>query len=196
MYIPEHFNISDVEEVTRFINTNGFGQLVSQVNGHLFATHLPFLFQSDQQKLRAHMAKANPQWHDLNRQDVLVVLAGPHAYVSPSWYSDPGVPTWNYQPVHVYGTAYCITDSEQLQSIVDDLTHEHESRLDSPWAADYETTKLRGIVGIEITIREIQCKYKLSQNRSAKEQVDIAGQLCSLGHDSLADAMTGKQIKD
>ncbi len=190
MYIPKHFNISEVEEVTRFIQANAFGQLVSHVKGHLFATHMPFLFQSDRQKLRAHVSKANPQWQELDTQEVLVILPGAHAYVSPSWYSDPGVPTWNYQAVHVYGTATCFSDSARLQNIVEDLTNEHESRLDTPWTADYDTSKLRGIVGIEITIREIQCKYKLSQNRTDEERQEITKQLQLLDNNCLATAMS------
>ena len=196
MYSPKRFDVADVEEVSRFINANAFGQLVSQLDGHLFATHLPFLFQSDQARLRAHMAKANPQWQELDEQEVLVILAGPHAYVSPSWYSEAGVPTWNYQAVHIYGAASCFTDSDRLQDIVEDLTREHESQLEEPWAANYETSKLRGIVGIEIEIREIQCKYKLSQNRSDEERKEITRRLANSGHTSLARAMMGVKAED
>jgi transcriptional regulator len=65
----------------------------------------------------------------------------------------------------------------------------HESNFAEPWQASYDDNMLRGIVGIEISINEIQCKYKLSQNRSAAEQETVALQLKQQGEISLAEAM-------
>lgn len=118
MYIPDHFSVTDGEEVDRFIERNGFGQLISTVANNLFATHLPLLYQRDEKKLLGHITRANPQWQDLDGQKVLVILAGPHDYVSPSWYADPGVPTWNYQAVHNRGNAE-LADAMQLTLITD-----------------------------------------------------------------------------
>jgi len=137
MYIPEHFQVNDSKEIDRFIASNGFGQLISTVTGGLFATHLPLLYQSDAKKLVGHLARANPQWQELEGQRVLVILSGPHDYVSPSWYSDPGVPTWNYQAVHITGVAKCLTAPEQLEPIVRELTSQYESRFESPWVPTF-----------------------------------------------------------
>ncbi len=189
MYIPDHFLVNDSKEIDRFIVSNGFGQLISTVAGGLFATHLPLLYQSDAKKLLGHIARANPQWQELEGQRVLVILPGPHDYVSPSWYSDPGVPTWNYQAVHITGVAKCLTAPEQLEYIVRELTSQYESHFESPWVPTFETSKIRGIVGIEIAIEEIQCKYKLSQNRSVAERCNVALQLQDAGNVALAVAM-------
>ena len=190
MYIPKHFSVTDDHQIVQFIKQNAFGQLVSKLDGKLFATHMPFMLSDDHKRLIGHIAKTNPQWQQLTNQDVLVTLQGPHAYVSPSWYSSVGVPTWNYQAVHIYGTAQCVSDDEQLPEIGEGLTKLHESGFASPWQPKYETGKLRGIVGIEITIREIQCKFKLSQNREPKERLEIAKQLQAMGNTERAEAMS------
>ncbi len=189
MYIPQHFLIDSQQESERFIKHNGFAQLISVVDGALFATHLPLLHQSEERKLLGHIARANPQWYGLDGQPVLVIFAGPHDYVSPSWYSAPGVPTWNYQAVHVTGVAKSLHDPAQLESIITALTSQYESRFESPWVPSYEASKVRGIVGIEIAIEQIQCKYKLSQNRSESDRRNVASQLRSAGNPALADAM-------
>lgn len=189
MYIPEHFLVTDGEEIDRFIEGNGFGQLISTVANNLFATHLPLLYQRDEKKLRGHIARANPQWQGLDGQQVLVILAGPHDYVSPSWYIDPGVPTWNYQAVHISGRAKTLTDTESLESIITALTAQYESGFDTPWVPGWQASKIKGIVGIEIEIEQILCKYKLSQNRSGEERHNVAQQLRDRGNAALADAM-------
>jgi transcriptional regulator len=168
---------------------HSFGQLTSHVDGQIFASHLPLLLSDDGKKLLGHLARANPQWSQLEDQQVLVVFQGPHSYVSPSWYSQPGVPTWNYQAVHVYGHVQCLHDSERLRQIVEELTRINESGFDSPWQTNYDIRQLQGIVGLEIEIEQIQCKYKLSQNRQQQERTDVADQLENLGELSLAAAM-------
>jgi transcriptional regulator len=189
MYIPKHFAINDSAEIDRFITENGFGELISSVNGALFATHLPLLYSPAKRLLRGHIARANPQWQELAGQRVLVILSGAHGYISPSWYSDPGVPTWNYQAVHLTGIATFTDDPSSLHEIVTGLTAQYEARLPAPWTPDYDAAKLRGIMGIEIAIENIECKYKLSQNRSAIEQARATEELRRAGNRALADAM-------
>ena len=189
MFIPQHFSVSDENEKLEFIRMHSFGQLTSHVDGQIFASHLPLLLSDDGKKLLGHLARANPQWSQLEDQQVLVVFQGPHSYVSPSWYSQPGVPTWNYQAVHVYGHVQCLHDSERLRQIVEELTRINESGFDSPWQTNYDIRQLQGIVGLEIEIEQIQCKYKLSQNRQQQERTDVADQLENLGEPSLAAAM-------
>jgi transcriptional regulator len=51
---------------------------------------------------------------------------------------------------------------------------------------------LKHIVGFEIEITQIQCKYKLSQNRSEQDLNSVIKQLQNRGSKTLADA--GKVI--
>ena len=58
---------------------------------------------------------------------VLVTLRDGHTYVSPSWHESSGVPTWNYQAVHVEGVAQNFTDSEKLEHVLGTSTKANES---------------------------------------------------------------------
>ncbi|MDA0279005.1 MAG: FMN-binding negative transcriptional regulator [Proteobacteria bacterium] len=189
MYIPKHFEITDKTEVSKFIKANSFGQLISVIDTAIVSTHVPFLFDAESRVLMCHIAKANPQWQQIQKQKVLVTLQGEHAYVSPNWYESAGVPTWNYQAVHIEGIAESFTDPEKLKRVVDTLTEQNESDYPNPWEPDYAASMLRGIVGIEIAITSIQCKYKLSQNRSVRDQFNVQEQLADGGHEALANAM-------
>jgi transcriptional regulator len=189
MYIPKHFEIINEAEISKFIEANSFGQLISLHDSAIISTHMPFLFDAGNRVLIGHLAKANPQWQQIQKQKVLVTLQGDHSYVSPSWYESAGVPTWNYQAVHIEGIAESFTDPGKLKHVVDTLTEQNESGYQNPWKPDYAASMLRGIIGIEITITSIQCKFKLSQNRSAQDQSNVQEQLTHGRHEALADAM-------
>lgn len=189
MYTPQHFEVTDKDKALAFIKANVFGQLISMVNGRLFSSHLPFYLADDGLSLICHVAKKNPQWQGIEDQEVLISFQGPHDYVSPSWYSSPGVPTWNYQVLHVYGRPRLIHDIEKLSDIVAELTRLHESGFDKPWTPEYRDALLNAIVGIEIPIDEIQCKYKLGQNRTEADRRQVSDELESRGSVQLAQAM-------
>ena len=189
MYIPKHFEISDETEISKFIEANSFGQLISLIDTEIVSTHIPFLFDAESRVLLAHMAKANPQWQQIQEQKVLVTLQGEHAYISPCWYESAGVPTWNYQAVHIRGIAESFTDPKKLKRVVDKLTEQNESGYPDPWQSDYAASMLRGVIGIEISITSIQCKFKLSQNRSVQDQSNVKVQLANRGHEALANEM-------
>ena len=189
MYIPRHFEVTDDDQIIAFIEANGFGQLISSVQGKLFSSHIPFLLSSDRLKLVGHLAKQNPQHNDIDNQEVLVSLQGPHSYISPSWYSSPGVPTWNYQAVHIYGVCQVFVDREKIKLLVDSLTRKYESSFQIPWQPDYKASMLGAIIGIEVTIDDIQCKFKLSQNRPAEDKEQVIEQLSKSGSINLASAM-------
>ena len=138
------------------------------------------------------MARIKSQWQQIDNQKVLVCLNGPHDYISPSWYDTPGVPTWDYQTVHIYGEARCTDDPETLKKLVDQLSTIHESGFEKPWEIDYKESMLRGIIGIEIDIQDIQCKFKLSQNRSLEEQQKISAKLKARGNSALAQSIPFK----
>jgi transcriptional regulator len=189
MYVPEHFKVSEQEEIFSFLEANAFGQLISLQDNRLTASNLPFLLSSDRKQLRCHLARQNRQWQQLGDQQVLVAFLGPHDYISPSWYQTPGVPTWNYQALHVYGHCRVFDAAEELASLVDSLSRRYESAFETPWEPQYRDAMLKAIIGVEISIDEIQCKYKLSQNRPAADQQGAIEKLENLGSESLAQAM-------
>ena len=189
MYVPKHFEVSDRAEIFDFVEANAFGQLISLVDDRPFATHLPFLLSEDRASLLCHLARQNPHWQTLAGQSVLITFLGPHDYVSPSWYQNPGVPTWNYQAVHIYGRCEVFDDSERLAGVVEALSAVYESGFEKPWQPQYRDAMLKAIVGVEITIDEIEAKYKLSQNRPTADQPGVVEHLEQRGAADLAAAM-------
>jgi transcriptional regulator len=189
MYVPKHFEVSDADEIFEFVDANAFGQLISRQDGEIVASHLPFLVAANRQQLHCHLARQNPQWQQLEGQRVLITFQGAHDYVSPSWYETAGVPTWNYQAVHVYGRCRVFEEAERLAEVVDALSQRYESTFETPWQPQYRDAMLKAIIGVEITIDEVQCKYKLSQNRPTTDQQGVVDRLDQLGSKSLASAM-------
>lgn len=177
MYIPAHFRCTDLDVLATVIDDNSFGTLVTMDEGRPFATHVPFVYERAEGLLHCHVARANPQWqHAASGNDVMAIFTGPHGYISPTWYVSAGVPTWNYVAVHVYGSARTIDDAAALGRHVETLAARHE-RGESPWVPNYDPRRLQGIVGIEIRIKEIEGKLKLSQNRSSEDRARVAAAL-------------------
>jgi transcriptional regulator len=127
------------------------------------------------------MARANPHWRQIEQgAPVLLVITGPQAYVSPSWYASKAehgkvVPTWNYSAVHLTGRAEVREDGEWLRRAVDDLVERHEAHRREPWSssdapAKYIAGQLRAIVGVEVHVERVEGKAKLSQNRSDEDR--------------------------
>ena len=144
----------------------------------MWACSTPFLLDFDRGSkgvLQAHMARANPQWREFaDHPEVMVIFQGPHAYISPSYYSsDFAVPTWNYAAIHVYGTAAPIEDEDRLRTILERLVKTSEAATGPTWAISWDDDRndqlLGAIVGFEIEITEIEGKFKLNQNRPVED---------------------------
>lgn len=191
MFIPNAFKQTDEAEIFTFIQSNAFGQIISSNDGKLLSSHIPFLLSDDKKKLIGHLTKVNPQVQDIQNQSVLISLQGAHDYISPSWYEGKGVPTWNYQAVHIYGECKTFDDPDQLKQVVDSLTEKYEAQFEKPWQPDYKAAMLGAIIGFEVTITDIQAQYKLSQNKSESDRKRIIEALEKLGSIDLANVMKG-----
>ncbi|MGX9567660.1 MULTISPECIES: FMN-binding negative transcriptional regulator [Pseudomonas] len=186
MYNPKAFAVEDLLQLQQMMVDCRLAVLITHGEHGLQASHLPLLLDTQQGpngSLYGHMARANPQWRDLQAgAEALVIFAGADAYVSPDLYPSKAehgkvVPTWNYQAVHAYGTAEVFNDPERLRNLVGALTDRHESGRALPWSiddapAEYIDSMLRAIVGFALPIQRLEGKRKLSQNRSP---VDAAG---------------------
>ncbi|WP_270182310.1 FMN-binding negative transcriptional regulator [Alkalihalobacillus sp. CinArs1] len=203
MYIPKHFKVTDFVEIKDFIQRNSFGTIVTTEEGKPIATHLPLELhkQGDDYYLTGHFASANPQWKTFGDDPVLVMYQGPHAYISSSWYKDENVPTWNYQAVHVYGTASIMTEQE-LQENLKALLQKYEKHRESGalWEKLSQKTKnqIKGIVGFKVKVLEVQAAYKLSQNRSEDDYDNIIDKLDKendLNSQQLSEVMNDRKRK-
>lgn len=187
MYILPAFREDRIEALHELILRHPLGLLTTAGESGLAATPLPFLVHAGEGKngtLRAHMARANPHWRELQGgAECLVVFMGPQGYVTPSWYrtkqeTQKVVPTWNYVCVQVWGRPRIVEDAAWLRRQLDDLTHAREHARPAPWAVsdapeDYIAAQMKAIVGIEIPIERIEGKWKLSQNRPEADQAGV-----------------------
>jgi len=190
VYIPQHYEEQDPAALRALIEAYPLGAWVTPDDGGIVVNHIPFLIDAQRGAfgtLVGHVAKANPVWRSLtDEHESVVIFRGPEAYVSPSWYPSKAehgkvVPTWNYAAVNAFGSARAIHEQAWLLGLVERLTAIHESRRAAPWKvsdapSDYIARRLQAIVGIEIPIRRIEGKWKVSQNQSpADRQGIVAG---------------------
>ncbi|MDP4148326.1 MAG: FMN-binding negative transcriptional regulator [Bacteroidota bacterium] len=187
MYIPRRYEEKDKEKIFRFIREYSFGILISTKDGLPVGTHIPLLLHRNaagEDVLTGHISRGNEQKSTLtDGATVLVIFNGPHAYVSPRWYTRLNVPTWDYIAVHVYGQIRIIQGAE-LKDALSRLTDNYEQHQPHPVKMDEIPEKtldddLRGILGFEIGIREIQAAYKLSQNRDEESYHNVITQLAA-----------------
>ena len=186
MYTPNHFKQPDHQIVQSFIRENGFGTLISHVEGQLWASHIPLQLSDDTKFLSWHIARGNKSWKSFdNENEVLAIFQGPHTYISSSWYDHENVPTWNYIAVHVYGKLRIVEGDELYQSLKSMLDH-YEAHVEHPVTMEslsepYLKSHLGAVVGFEIAISKIEASFKLSQNRDAKNHQSIIKHLEQIG---------------
>lgn len=188
MYTPRAFAETDLQWLDRLMARDAFVTLVSTDAGEPFASHLPVLYSRHGNRVlvEGHWAGANPQARHAGT--ALMIVHGPHAYVSPGWYADKEqadrVPTWNYAVAHLAGRLEASTDEAFLAGIVDRLSRQHESALGSDWRYQHEREgqrrQLRGIVGFRFEPERIELKFKLSQNHPATNVRGAAAGLAAM----------------
>jgi len=203
MYVPVHFAADDAE-VRELLAQPGAADLVTATTSGLTATLLPFVYEptvGEHGALLGHVARNNDQWRQEVLGDALVIVRGPDAYVSPSWYASKAehgrvVPTWNYVTAHVYGRLVVHDDPDWVGALVRRLTDRYE--VDNPmrWSVDdapatFVAGQLRAIVGVELVISRVEAKAKLSQNRLA---ADIDGVI--IGLEARGDTATADAVRD
>jgi transcriptional regulator len=205
VYVPDHFAAPGDAAVAELLAQHGAADLITATDSGLLATLLPFSYdpnRGERGALLGHVARNNDQWRLPAIGEALVIVRGPDAYVSPTWYASTAehgrvVPTWNYITAHVYGNLIVHDDVAWLSALVRRLTEKHESGKTPRWSVDdapgsYISGQLRAIVGMEIAITRVEAKWKLSQNRSA---ADAEGVVTALQAGTPADQAVGEQMR-
>jgi transcriptional regulator len=178
MYLPRLFAVDDLPQLHAFMEQFSFASLVTQNQGALIASHIPFVLDREagaSGRLRGHVAVANPQLaHLKSGSEALVMFQGPHMYISPSWYASPeNVPTWNYIAVHAYGRPRML-DRAGLIVLLKDLARQNERSFERPWDFDTQAAwiekLLPQIAAFEIPIERLEGKFKLNQNRTPADR--------------------------
>ena len=203
-YIPKHFEFHGLREKHDFIDKYNFGQLICTHGENLNIAFLPFLLNRTSfplGSLQCHVAKNNSIWQDITKSRITAIFSGPHAYISPCWYSsEDQVPTWNYSAVFAEGQVRLLDDN-QLAPLLIKLTNSEENRTwnNIKWStrkvgASKYGSMMRAIVGIELQIEKIYGKLKMSQNRSSEDRAGAVQGLLESSYES--HAAVAKMIKE
>lgn len=174
------FTLTDEAELRRLIEQNPWITLVSHTSNGLVASHYAVLLDDSRDELAivGHVGRPDERLHELGEHEVMVIVQGPHGYISPSWYdADPAVPTWNFTSAHLSGVPEILDADENLR-VLDRLVEHFEQHVDAPrlmrgTAADsaYADAISAGTVGFRLVPTRIEAKSKMSQNKPA-ETVD------------------------
>lgn len=191
MYTPPPFK-SDRAANLAFAEARGFGLACAWDGAKPIASPLPFYLSfADDGTPRAlfHVARHNPLVKLAGGANPwLLAVNGADAYVSPDWYVSPDqVPTWLYQVVHLTGTVRALSDAELAEQI-ETLSAKFENRLlpKKPWVSSKMTAgrldaMKKAIVGLEMTVEEIEGSFKLNQQKSDADYTAISNALASQG---------------
>ena len=189
MYVKSDYAERELPVLHDMIDTARFGLLVLCVDGPL-AAHIPFVLHRSEGQygtLVAHVARVDPLARHLgDGHEALAIFSGPRAYVSPRWYPDGGLPTYNFLAVHALGRPRLLEDRDAVLAHLAELVAVHE--VASPWSLasapqDHVAELLPHITAFTLEIASIQGKRKLSQNRSPEDRDGVIRGLSARGGD-------------
>ncbi len=183
-----HFMINDPHVLREVIRRHPWATLVSSVNGELVVSHLPVLpaERQDQEEGKrvhevpvvGHLAKADAELHQLGQHSAVLIVQGPHGYLSPSWYDDgPHVPTWNFVVLHLHGRPTILDAPDTLQVLTRTVNH-LESGQCPPWrldtVTDHTNRLLPATTGFVMSPHRVVGKAKLSQDQTPDVAIRLA----------------------
>lgn len=193
MYIPTYNLITDKETIYEFLFTYNFGILNSYdlEKQEILTTHLPFVITTEDEKLTlyCHFAKANNHWKSLlEYPKVKILFSGPHAYISPRYYINKTVPTWNYTTIHVSGYAEILHSELEEKKMIFKLVEQMEGDIESGgWRTDeldegLVNALLKGTKSAKISVTTLEAKFKLNQNKTPEDQQNVIKNLQQKGY--------------
>jgi transcriptional regulator len=189
MFIPSDFIETDLTWLDRLLARDAFVTVVTTGSDGLpQVTLLPVVYRRDGDDilLEGHWARPNPQAGHTG--PALILVHGPHGYVSPGWYPDKEeqarVPTWNYAAAELRGTLEPVTDPDALIGMLDRLSATYEAKVGGDWELlpiePRQRRMLGGIIGFRFRATQAQVKLKLSQNHPEANQRSVIDALSAL----------------
>lgn len=186
MYTPPAYAETNGALLRARMREWSFATLVTHGAEGLQATHLPFLVDDEGPHglLTTHLARGNAQYRDLKSgAAALVIFQGPHAFISPSWYTNRVTfPTWNYTAIHVQGTPEVIEESDAIHAVLTRTVATYDTPVGGEWAFDAMPQELTGsrmkaIAAVRIPIARIEGKMKLNQDKSVADRRGVIAAL-------------------
>lgn len=190
LYVPRAFAVEDRAALDLLIDEHPFATLLTPAVPEPFVSQLPLLREAERggAALIGHFARANPHWRHATGASSIAIFHGPHAYVSPTWYAEPGqaVPTWNLATVHVLGHLELLADASDAERVIGALVERFEGAGENAWRfamrGPPREALVAGIVAFRIVIERVTGKFKLSQNRTPGDRRRVIEALAGAGN--------------
>ncbi|MGW6906792.1 FMN-binding negative transcriptional regulator [Streptomyces sp. NPDC054940] len=186
MLEQEIFRVEDPGWIRGLARDHPWATLISHTTHHgLVVSHLPVLVDDSPQDigdavptLLGHLARTDAEQHELGSHEVVVVLQGPHGYISPVWYEEtPHVPTWNFTVLHVHGRPEVLDPADTYDVLSATVDH-FEDRLPEPWRLDrveaYAHRIAAAVTGFRLPATRVTAKAKLSQDEREEVVLRLA----------------------
>ena len=181
-----YYELTDEDEIKRLIRENPWAVLVSNSSTGLVASHYPILLEEEREKLSivTHVGRPDEKVHELGEHELLVIVQGPHGYISSSWYgADIEVPTWNFIVAHLSGVPEILDEKQNFEVLTRLVDHFEQHVADprpldiTPEVATDARRDSRGTVGLRLMPTRIVAKRKMSQNKPPETVAAVLGEL-------------------
>lgn len=185
MYIDPDYVEVDRGEIFRLVAAQPFATLVTD-QPDLRVAHVPVeitRLPNGEDGVIAHVSALDPFAESVRaRSEILVSVLGPTTYVSPQWYADRGLPTYNFVAIHLRGVAVPLDDPDRVRAHLMSLVKDHEHAAGSTWrvdgwARDRTTELLPELQAFTMSITSIAAKVKMGQNRTPADRVGVMNAL-------------------
>lgn len=178
-----HYLMTDPAEVKRVIRANAWATFVSPASTGLVASHYPVILDEREEDIVivSHFGRPDEVAHELGEHEILVIIQGPHDYVSASWYPEGQlVSTWNHVTAHLYGTPEILSEEENyaMLSLLTDHFEKHYPRGRSLSENEAATRRAaKGTVGLRMRVNRFDARAKLSQNKPEAVRDDVTAHI-------------------
>ncbi len=184
MYKLAHYTENEQQLVIDFIKENSFAIITGFGSTYPVATQIPLELEEKEGRLflSGHIMKKTDHHIAFEaNENVLVIFTGAHCYVSASWYANPQTAsTWNYMTVHAKGKIK-FANEEGTYEAIKAVTNKYEGTETiaafNNMPKEYTMQHIKGIVGFTIEVEILENVFKVSQNKTEEEKINIIEKL-------------------
>jgi transcriptional regulator len=171
------------------VKTYPLATVISVKNNEPLVTHMPLIYRETDGKLIGHIDIYNPQMPLMcDNNEVTIIFSGPQCYISPSVYTTTQLPTWNYIKVHLKGNVKKIESKAALKQSLIAMT-EFLEQPEHRYVLEPDNPRMDGALNyiemFEITITNWEGKFKLSQDKKAKDTENARAELLRANQESI-----------